>query len=52
MPGLLVVFLAIPIQAKPRDEGRRFERTLDPIVKVIRTLVMRTLGDGLIDPRP
>jgi hypothetical protein len=50
--GVLIASLAIPVQAKPRESGWRFERTLDPIVKVVRKIVMRTLGDGLVDPRP
>jgi hypothetical protein len=48
----IVMSLAAPAQAKPRESGRWFERRIDPIVKVIRKLVVRTLGDGLIDPRP
>jgi hypothetical protein len=48
----IVMSLAVPAQAKPRDGGRWFERKIDPIVKVIKKLVVRTLGDGLIDPRP
>ena len=46
----IVVALAMPVQAKPRDGGRWFDR-LDPIVKVIKKMVTR-LGDGLVDPRP
>jgi hypothetical protein len=48
----LVMVLAMPAQAKPRDGGRWFERSVDPIVKIIKKLVVRTLGDGLSDPRP
>jgi len=47
----IVLVLAMPAQAKPRDGGRWFERKIDPIVKVIKKLVTR-LGDGLTDPRP
>jgi hypothetical protein len=52
LAGSIVLMLAMPAHAKPRESGRWFERRLDPIVKVIRKLVMRTLGDGLTDPRP
>jgi hypothetical protein len=48
----IVMSLAAPAQAKPREGGRWFERKIDPIVKVIKRLVVRTLGDGLVDPRP
>ena len=47
----IVLVLAMPVQAKPRDGGRWFDRTIEPIVKVVKKLV-RTLGDGLSDPRP
>jgi len=47
----IVLVLAMPAQAKPRDGGKWFERRIDPIVKVIKKLVTR-LGDGLVDPRP
>ena len=47
----IVMVLAVPVQAKPRDSGRWFERKIDPIVKVIKKL-MTSLGDGLVDPRP
>jgi hypothetical protein len=47
----IVMVLAVPAQAKPRDGGRWFERKIDPIVKIVKKLITR-LGDGLIDPRP
>lgn len=56
VPGVLVLalsmLLAVPAQAKPRDGGRWFERTVDPVVRIIKKLMVKTLGDGLIDPRP
>jgi len=51
----IVVALAVPAQAKPkdgRDSGRWFERTIDPIVKVVKKLVIKSTGDGLGDPWP
>jgi hypothetical protein len=48
----MLMMLAAPAQAKPRDGGRWFERELDPIVRVIKKLVVKTMGDGLVDPRP
>ena len=48
----IVLVLAVPAQAKPRDGGRWFDRAIDPIVKVIKKFVMKSTGDGLIDPRP
>jgi hypothetical protein len=47
----IVMVLAVPAQAKPRDGGRWFERKIDPIVKIVKK-VMTRLGDGLIDPWP
>jgi hypothetical protein len=52
LAGSIVLLLAMPAQAKSRDGGRWFERKLDPIVKVIKKLVFKSTGDGLIDPRP
>jgi hypothetical protein len=48
----IVVVLAMPAQAKPRDGGPWFERKFDPIVKIIKRAVVKTLGDMLVDPRP
>jgi hypothetical protein len=48
----IVVALTVPAQAKPRDGGRWFERSVDPIVKMVKKLLIKPLGDGLIDPRP
>jgi uncharacterized protein YggT (Ycf19 family) len=47
----IVVVLAMPAQAKPRDGGRWLDRVTDPVVKVVKKVV-RTLGDGLSDPWP
>jgi len=48
----IVLVLAVPAQAKPRDDDRWFGRKLDPIVKIIKKLVMKSTGDMLVDPRP
>ena len=52
--GSVVVLLAVPAQARPREDRDRpwFERRIDPIVKVVKKILVRTLGDGLSDPRP
>jgi uncharacterized protein YggT (Ycf19 family) len=47
----IVLVLSVPAQAKPRDGGRWLDRVTEPIVKVVKKVV-RTLGDGLVDPRP
>ena len=44
----IVLVLALPAQAKPRDGDRWF----DPIVKIVKKLVMKSMGDGLGDPWP
>jgi hypothetical protein len=46
----MVLVLAVPAQAKPRDGGKWFERI--PIVKIIKKLVIKSMGDGLGDPWP
>lgn len=46
----LVVMLAVPAQARPGD-GSWLEEGRGRIVKVIKKIV-KSLGDGLIDPRP
>jgi hypothetical protein len=49
----IVMALAIPAEAKPRDGGRWFERRVDPIVKILkRMFAFKSQGDGLSDPRP
>lgn len=48
----IVLLLAVPAQAKPRDGGTWFQRKLDPIVKIVKKLVMKSMGDGLGDPWP
>lgn len=48
----IVMTLAMPAEAKPRD-GSWFERRTDPIGKVLKELFgIKSQGDGLIDPRP
>ena len=48
----IAMVLAVPAQAKPRDGGGWFERKIDPIVKIVKKLVMKSMGDGLGDPWP
>jgi hypothetical protein len=48
----IVFVLAVPAQARPRDGGRWFERKIDPILKIVKKLVMKSTGDGLGDPWP
>ena len=40
----IVMALAVPAQAKPRDGGRWFERKIDPIVKIIKKFVIKSRG--------
>lgn len=46
------LILTVPVHARPREDWSYFERRIDPIVKIVKKLVVKTLGDGLIDPRP
>ena len=49
----MVMALAVSAEAKPRENGRWFERRADPIVKVLKKLFgIKSQGDGLSDPRP
>lgn len=49
----IVMALAIPAEAKPRDGGRWFEKKVDPIVKTLKKLIgIRSEGDGLTIPTP
>lgn len=44
----VVVMLAVPAQAQPQDK----EGFAPKLVKVIKKLVVRTFGDGILVPRP
>ena len=46
----LVVMLAVPAQARPGD-GSWLEEGRGRIIKIIKKIV-KTFGDGLVDPRP
>jgi hypothetical protein len=49
----IVMALAVSAEARPREDGRWFERRTDPIVKVLKKLFgIKSQGDGLSDPRP
>ena len=48
----IVFVLAVPAEARTRDDGRWFERKFAPIVKIIKKLMMKSTGDMLVDPRP
>jgi hypothetical protein len=44
----VVVSLAMPVYARPTDEGWSPSR----LVKMIKRFVVKTLGDGITVPRP
>jgi hypothetical protein len=49
----VVLVLAGPvIQAAPTREWPGVGREPNPIVKIIKKLIVRVFGDGLVDPRP
>jgi hypothetical protein len=52
LAGAVVLVLTVPVQAKPREDRPWFERRIDPIVRMVKKLMVKTLGDGLVDPRP
>lgn len=45
----VVVVLAAPVQALPKDDDRW---SMPRLVKIVKKLVVKTFGDGLIIPRP
>ena len=49
----IVMALAVPAEAKPRDGGRWFEKRVDPIVRVLKKFFsFKSEGDGLTIPTP
>jgi hypothetical protein len=44
----IVASIAVPLQAKPAGEGW----SPDKIVKVVKRLVVKSLGDWITTPRP
>jgi hypothetical protein len=46
----IVMSLAVPAEARPGD-GSWLEKG-SKIIKIIKKIVIRGLGDGLTDPRP
>jgi hypothetical protein len=48
----IVMTMAVPAQAKPANPGDAIGRVKDRVVRFIRSMVVRTFGDGLSDPRP
>lgn len=49
----IVMALAVPAEAAPRDGSRWLERRVDPIVKILKKMFgFRSQGDMLVDPRP
>lgn len=49
----IVMLMAIPAEAGPRDGGWWLERRADPIVKIVRRIFgITSQGDGLTIPTP
>lgn len=47
----VVMSLSMPVQARPIDDGW-FEAKRERVLKFLKTLVIRSFGDGLSDPKP
>ena len=45
----VVMMLAAPVQALPKDDDRW---SMPRLVKIVKKLVVRTFGDGILIPRP
>lgn len=48
----MVVALSVPAEAAARLKDRTPRQKENPVVKLIKQLVVRTFGDGLTDPKP
>ncbi|HEX7807475.1 MAG TPA: hypothetical protein VF608_02080 [Thermoanaerobaculia bacterium] len=48
----MVVALSVPAEAAARLKDRSPRQKENPVVKLIKQLVVRTFGDGLTDPKP
>lgn len=48
----MVVALSMPAEAAARLKDRTPREKENPIVRILKQLVVRTFGDGLTDPRP
>ncbi len=48
----MVVALSVPASAAARVKDRAPREKENPIVRIIKQLMVRTLGDGLTDPKP
>jgi hypothetical protein len=48
----IVVALSVPAEAAARLKSKTPREKENPIVRIIKQLVVRTFGDGLTDPRP
>lgn len=45
----VVAMLAAPVQALPKDDDRW---SVPKLIKVVKRLVVKTFGDGIVIPRP
>jgi len=48
----LVLALSLPAYAVDRDRGDKAGFSKNPIVKIIKTLIQKICGDGVITPWP
>lgn len=48
----VVVVLAVPANARTRDEVRSPQPKRPSLIEVLKQMVVRSFGDGLIIPRP
>jgi hypothetical protein len=48
----IVVALSVPAEAAARLKDKAPRQKENPVVKLIKQLVVRTFGDGLTDPKP
>jgi hypothetical protein len=48
----LVLALSLPAYAVDRDRGDKAGSSKNPIVKIIKTLIQKICGDGVVIPWP
>lgn len=47
----VVTALSVPAEAARIRDGHTREKSINPVVKILK-LIVRSLGDGLTDPKP
>lgn len=52
LAAAVIGMLAMPVQARPGDDGWGKEWSPSKLIKAVKRLVVKTFGDGITVPRP